>query len=168
MRSRRQELHTDANPPCAAVSRKDDPAFLLFLRFRVHQHKYLVVDNLVPQHQQAAMRIHHQRLADLAEPLPRVATAERLQFHAVEDPLAAPVSSIGSFLHTLPIMSLAPKPVNCPFVQVFPWHTVFGVPKTCKLQAAGFRITSAATGLSGRLFIDRRRDFLHPSRQFYK
>jgi hypothetical protein len=48
-----------------------------------------------------------------------VAASQGLQAHLVEDALAAALCAFGNLFHAL-IFALAPKPVNCPFGQVFP------------------------------------------------
>ena len=45
----------------------NDPAFLFFLRFRVHQNQHFAVIDFMAEVEQAAMGTHHQRLADFAK-----------------------------------------------------------------------------------------------------
>ena len=125
MRRRSQKFHADPDPLRSAVAGKNNPALLLFLCLWVHQHQHVVVDHFVPQHQQAAVRVDHQRLAHLAELLSGMAAAERLQLHAVKHPVAAPIGGKGCFLHNEAMMRLASEGVNCPFVQVFPKNMAF-------------------------------------------
>lgn len=125
VRRGRQKLHPNPDPFCPALPGKYDPALLLFLSLRVNQHQHFVVIHFVLQHQQAAVRVHHQCLAHLAELLAGVAAAEGLQLHAVKDALAAPVCRERGFLHNVPIIGPAPGTVNCPFGQVCPISTLF-------------------------------------------
>jgi len=125
MRRRRQKLYADTDSLGAAVAREDNPALLLFLCLGIHQHQHVIIDHFVAQHQQSAMGVDHQRLAHFPELLPGMAAAERLQLHAMKDPVAAPIGGKGCFLHNEAIMRLAPEGVNCPFVQVFPKNRAF-------------------------------------------
>jgi hypothetical protein len=121
----RQKFHSHAYPFGPALAGKYDAALLLFLRLRIYQHQHLVVIHLMPQHKQPAMRVHHQGFAYFAKLLPGVAAAQCLQLHPVEYTLAAPVCGKGGFLHSVPIIGLAPGSVNCPFGQVFPIAKLF-------------------------------------------
>jgi hypothetical protein len=60
-----------------------------------------------------------------AKLLTRMVAAESLQFHPVKFTLAAPVRGKSGFLHSVPIIGLAPRTVNCPFGQVCPIATLF-------------------------------------------
>lgn len=146
-----QKLHPDADASRSAFPGEDDPALLLFLCFGVHQYQHLVVIHFVLQHQQPAVSIHHQRLAYLAKLLARVAAAQSLQLHPVKDALAAPVGGKGGFLHSVPIIGLAPESVNCPFGQVFPIAKLFLPRSACKPQSAGRRILRRLRLQAGRI-----------------
>ena len=121
----RQKFHSDTNSLRSALTGEHNAALLFLLRFRIHQHQYFVVINLMPQYQQAAMRIHHQGFAHLAKLLPRMVAAQGLQLHPVKNALAAPVCGKSGFLHSVPIIGLAGGSVNCPFGQVFPIAMLF-------------------------------------------
>src|SRR5580704_4814685 len=113
------------------------------------------------QHQQATVGIHYQGFADLAKLLARVAAAQGLQLHPVKDALAAPVCRKSGFLHSVPIIGLASRSVNCPFGQVCPIAMLF-CPATCKPQSAGRRMSLAATASCRAPSIPNRcRAFLH-------
>ncbi len=121
----RQKFHSDTNSLRSALTGEHNAALLFLLRFRIHQHQHFVVINLMPQYQQAAMRIHHQGFTHLAKLLPRMVAAQGLQLHPVENALAAPVCGKSGFLHSVPIIGLAGGSVNCPFGQVFPIAMLF-------------------------------------------
>jgi len=89
MRGRRQELHTHARTAVSSFAQEDDAAFLFFLRLWIHQDQHFAVVDFIAQVQQPAMGADHQGLADLAKLLARVAAAQCLQPHLVEDALAA-------------------------------------------------------------------------------
>ena len=125
VRRRSQKLDSHAHTLRAGFSGKHDPAFQFFQGLGVHQHDHGVVIDLMLQRQQAAVGIHHQRFAHLAELPSGMAPAERLQFHAVKHPLAAPVGGKSGFWHSVPMMLPATKPVNCPYGQVFPTAIYF-------------------------------------------
>lgn len=119
VRCRSQKFHAHA---CAAVSgfaQVHNPAFLFFLRFRIHQHQDFAIVHFVSEHQQAAVRAHHLCLAHLAELAPVVAAPKRLQPHPVKHSLASPVPGLDYLGHT-PIMKAICCPVNCPAGRVFP------------------------------------------------
>jgi len=119
VRCRGQKFHAHA---CAAVSgfaEVHNPAFLFFLRFRIHEHQDSAIVHFVSKHQQAAVGAHYLRLAHLAELASVVAAPKRLQPHPVKHPLAAPVPGLDYFGHA-PIMRATGGPVNCPAGRVFP------------------------------------------------
>jgi hypothetical protein len=147
---RRQKFHPDANTLRSAFPGKHDAALQFFLRLRIHEHQHFVVIHLMPQHQQAAMGVHHQSFAHLAELLSRMIAAEGLQLHPVKNALAAPVCGKSGFLHSVPIIGLAVRTVNCPFGQVFPIATLFR-PATCKVQSAGRRMSRWLRLHAGRI-----------------
>jgi len=147
---RRQKFHPDANTLRSAFPGEHDAALQFFLRLRIHQHQHFVVIHLMPQHQQAAVGVHYQSFADLAKLLSRVAAAQGLQLHPVKNTLAAPVRDKSCFLHSVPIIGLAARTVNCPFGQVFPIATLFR-PATCKLQSAGRRMSMRLRLHAGRI-----------------
>lgn len=119
MRRRRQKLHSHANPFASAVTRKYDAALLLILRQRIHQDDRFPLVHFIVQHQQAAVRVHHHRLAHFAELTPVVPAPLRLQPHLVKDALASPGRSKCGLVHML-MMRLPLGSVNCPLGQVSP------------------------------------------------
>ena len=66
-RRRRQKLHADPLSSIAGLSLIHHAALLLFQGFRIRQNDHFAVVNLVLQHQQSAMRVHHHGLAGLFE-----------------------------------------------------------------------------------------------------
>jgi hypothetical protein len=119
VRCRRQELHANSRSPVARFAQIHNPTFLFFLGFRIHQNQHFAVIDFVPEIQQTAVGADHQRLANLAEFAALVAPSECLQAHLMEDALATALSAFSKLYHAL-IFALPPKPVNCPFGQVFP------------------------------------------------
>lgn len=99
MRSGREELNPDASPTVTGVSGEDDPAFLLFLSDWVYQDEHLAIVHLVAKHEQAAVRIHDERFADLAEFAAIVPAALCLKPHFVKHALAAALGDVGGFAH---------------------------------------------------------------------
>jgi hypothetical protein len=118
MRRRRQELHTHAGAAVASVAQVDNPAFLLFLRYRIHQDQHFAIVDFMAKIQEPAMSAHDQGLADFPK-LPALVTApEGLQTHLMKDALAAALRSFSEVYHGA-IFSLRISWVNCPFGQVF-------------------------------------------------
>lgn len=119
MRCRRQKLHPYTNPLASAFPGKHDSALLLVLRQRIHQDDRFPLVHFIVQHQQAAVRVHHHRLAHFAE-FPSIVRAPlRLQPHLVKDALASPGRSKCRLVH-MHMMRLPPGRVNCPLGQVSP------------------------------------------------
>jgi hypothetical protein len=128
MRRRRQKLNPDPDSLASAFARKHDPALLLLLRQRIHQHNRFPLVHLIAQHQQTAMCVDHQSLAHLTKFPPVVRAPLRLQPHLVEDALTSACRGKGCFVHVL-MMEFTWKPVNCPFGQVSSKrHFTFGMP----------------------------------------
>ncbi len=119
MRCRGQKFNAHASPAVSWFSQVHDAALLFFLCLRIHQYQHFAIVDFVAQIQQPTVSADHQRLADFAEFTAFVAASQGLQAHLVEDALAAALCAFGNLFHAL-IFALAPKPVNCPFGQVFP------------------------------------------------
>ncbi len=132
MRCRGQKLDADANPFVSALPEVHDPALLLFLGFRVHQHQHFSVINLVAEVQEPAMSAYHQRFANFAKLPAIMAAAQGLQAHLVKHALAAALRALSEFYHAL-IMGSPRNPVNCPFGQVFPTRQAVFPTITCTL-----------------------------------
>ena len=99
MRGRRGEFDSDAHAFCSDISLINDPAFLLFLRFRIGQNQNLAVVHFVFQHQQAAVGVDYGRFADFAKFPAMVVLPLRLYPHPVEYAAASSAHRVRDFAH---------------------------------------------------------------------
>lgn len=67
VRRRRQELDPDARALIGSVTHVDDPAFLLFFRYRIAEHNFISNVQRLMQVKQAAVRADDDGLAALAK-----------------------------------------------------------------------------------------------------
>ncbi len=89
VRCRRQKLHAHSGSFAASFSQVNNPAFLLFLRFRIHQNQHFAIIDFVAEVEQAPVGTHHQRFANFPKLTSLVAASLGLQPHFVKDALAA-------------------------------------------------------------------------------
>jgi hypothetical protein len=97
---RRQKLYADTLAVIVGLAQEDHTALLLFVGVGICQHDHLALIDFVLQQQQSAVRIHHHRLAGLAEFATIVPAPLRLHYHFVEHTSAAPWRDKCSVAHS--------------------------------------------------------------------
>src|SRR5215468_4617010 len=95
-----EELDADPLAAIRGLTKIDDAALLLFLRFRMGEHEHFTVIDFVLEHQQAAVRVDHDGLADFLELAAIVSAAGRLHAHPVKDASAAARRYMEDFRHS--------------------------------------------------------------------
>lgn len=114
MRGRSEELDTYASTPVAWFPEENDPAFLLFLCFRVYQDKHLAFVDFMAQVQKSPVGADHQRLANFTKLAALMIAAKGLQTHLMKDTLATALSAFGNLNHVF-IMACRAKKGQLPF-----------------------------------------------------
>jgi hypothetical protein len=128
MRRRSEELDAYASTPVSWFPKENDPAFLLFLRFRVYEDEHLALIDFMAQVQKASVGADHQRLANFTKLAAFMVPAEGLQAHLKKDTLATALSAFGNLNHMF-IMACRAKKGQLPF------RTGVSIPKS--LSRAG-------------------------------
>ena len=100
MRSWGEELDTYALAAIGRLTEIDDATLLLFLGFRVGEHQHFAVIDFVLEHQQSAVRVDHDGLADLFKLAAIVSAAGCLEAHPVKYASAAARRFVEDFRHT--------------------------------------------------------------------
>ncbi len=116
-----KKFYADALPAIARLPHVDNPAFLLFLCFRIGENKHFTAVDLVLHEKQAAVGVHHHGFADFAKFLAGLAPALRLDPDLVERPGASAPVCCDGVAHKA-IIEWTMERVNCPTVQVFRKH----------------------------------------------
>jgi hypothetical protein len=119
VRGRGQKFDSHSLSLIAQFSQIHDPAFHLFLRLRIRDHQYRVIVHFVLQHQQSAVRAHHQRLAHFAEFFAVMCASLCLYFYLAKYSRTAPRRCKFSCGVHFPIFDPASTPVNCPDGQMY-------------------------------------------------
>lgn len=92
MGRRRQEFDSDSLAALAEIAKKYNPAFNLFLGFRIRDGQQLAVVHFMFQSQEAAVCANHESLARFTEFFAIVSASLRLHLHLAKDAGAAPGS----------------------------------------------------------------------------
>jgi hypothetical protein len=143
---RRQELNSHALALIAQFAQIHDPAFHLFLRLRVRNHEQFAVIHFVLQHQQAAMRAHHQCFARFLELFPVMLASLRAYFQFSKDSCAAPRGRKFSCCAHATMFCGSSEPVNCPSARLYRIRNgASGV--TCSFPEPGLTITNSVAVL---------------------
>lgn len=112
-----EEFHANTDTAIASSAQVDDPAFLFFLSFRVHQDEHFAIIDLVAEVQEPAMSADDQGFANFAKLAAFMAASLCLQAHFAKDALATTLRALSEVNHGL-MMGWERKGVNCPFGQV--------------------------------------------------
>jgi hypothetical protein len=138
---RRQKLNRHPLSLIAKIAQIHDPAFHLFLGLGIRNYQQLVFVHFMFQHQQSAVRAHHQRFTHFAELLAVMPAPLRLYFHLAEYARTAAGRRKLSCGTHCSIFCAVPTCVNCPSGQMYRIRNEASAP-ACSFPQPGLTIKS--------------------------